>query len=279
MFRLVESERVLITGLNGLIGWNLYQYASGWYEAFGTYRKSHPVFQTSGNFRRINLLRGRELSDFLKEIRPDYFIHAWAMCDLDLCEQFPQMAEEINVRGLEHVLQAVSDYGRLRKFVYVSTDHVFDGRRGQYSEEDIPSPKHVYGRTKRQAEEKVLQSAIPHLLVRPGLVIGRSVQGNKGPRDFLLSRILARKPTHLFVDEYRTPIRAETLAEKVFQRMRSEAGGIVHLAGEKSCSRFELARQIASDHELPHHQIFPRKRCENKWAHIRPQFLTLWTVF
>ncbi len=270
----MTKPRLLLTGLNGLIGWNLYKKFSQAHRVTGTFRKFHSEFK-DGDFFQINPDRPEEISRLLEEKQPEVLVHAWAMCDLDLCEEMPEMARRINVEGTRVLLETAKKSSSLRKFVYISTDHIFSGDRGSYSEADEPSPKHVYGRTKLEAEELVKSSGLSWMIIRPGLVIGQSLQGNKGPRDFLFHRIKAGKPTHYFTDEWRSPIRAEDFASEVLRLCLGEETGIFHIAGSQVQSRFDLARELAQSHGLPVTQIFPRTRQEDRWAHIRPRDISL----
>lgn len=264
----------MISGLNGLIGWHLFCEAQKKFSAFGTYRKEHPVFDHA-RFFRIDLHDEDQIREVFEKVKPHYFIHAWAMCDLDICETYPGMAHRINVEGTEKMLRAAEQSGCVEKFVYISTDHVFDGENGSYDEDARPNPKHVYGRTKRQAEMLVEKTSLPFLIIRPGLVIGQSLQGNKGPRDFLFSRIDARKPTHLFTDEYRTPVRGVDLARRVLDLAVSSETGVFHIAGRKRFDRYQLGCQLAFSHGVRADYIFPRLRRDDAWAHIRPHDLSL----
>ena len=269
---------ILITGVNGLIGWNLFRRARKTYSAVATYRKGHPCFDEVC-FRRVDLDSEEEIRELLVEIQPDYIIHSRAICDLDVCEENPEMAHQINVEGTAKLVRAMQGLKRKpRVFVYLSTDHVFFGDRGQYTEHDRPDPKHVYGRTKRDAENIILALDSPVLMIRPGLVVGDSLQGNKGPRDFLFSRIRARKPIHYFTDEWRSPISAGDLAERIFRLIETGHKGIFHVAGDEIYSRYDLALKLALENGLPTDMIFPRLRSEDRWAHIRPEKLTLKSV-
>lgn len=269
-----NKPRILVLGLNGLIGWHLFGQAREHGEAFGTYRRENGPFDGPGRFR-IDFTDAGEVREFFLRLRPEIVLHAWAMCDLDVCEGKPEIAWKVNVEGTRTILNAAHLVPELRKFVYLSTDHVFDGRRGSYHEDDTPCPGHVYGRTKAEAERMVRESGLPYLIVRPGLVIGPSAQGNKGPRDFLLTRLRAGKPTHYFTDEWRTPIRARALASRVLSLALSGEEGIFHVAGQKAYNRYELARHLAVENRLPTEHIFPRLRKEDAWAAIRPENITL----
>ncbi len=270
----MNEKRFLITGLNGIIGWNLFSRISREHVVTGTYRKEHPGLKGLAVYR-LDWDEEEISAAFFQKADPEYLIHAWAMCDLDLCEQMPDMAEEINLRSTRKILAAARGIKHLKKIIYISTDHVFNGDKGKYSEEDVPNPKHVYGATKFAAEKEIQASGFPYLIIRPGLVIGESLQGNKGPRDFLFTRIRKEKPTHYFTDEWRTPVKGEDLAEQVMQLSLSDRLGIFHIAGNESYSRYELACLLASAGGLSSHQIFPRLRKEDRWAHIRPHNLSL----
>ncbi len=263
-----------MTGLNGLIGWNLFESLRERYETLGTFRKHHPGLGTEG-LLRLEVDDEPGLAGAFDRLRPDYVMHAWAMCDLDLCEQMPEAAYRVNVEGTRKILRVCRNLPGLKKFVFISTDHVFGGEHGGYDENDLPRPKHVYGRTKFAAEQRVKDSGLPYLIIRPGLVIGSSLQGNKGPRDFLFSRIRSGKPTHLFLDEWRAPLQAKDLAGRVLELALGPETGIFHVAGEKTYSRFELGRRLARAFGLPTDQIFPRLRKEDPWARIRPRDISL----
>ncbi len=270
--------KILVTGLNGIIGWNIFKTAAGLFPfTSGTYREAHTGLKGL-NVRRLETDRQEDLENLFHEIKPEVLIHSWAMCDLDLCEEIPAMAERINVQGTRMILAAAAGMPSLKRFVYISTDHVFDGEAGGYTEEDIPVPKHVYGRTKLAAEKLVQDSGLPWQILRPGLVIGDSLQGRKGPRDFLLTRIRAGKPTHYFTDEWRTPIPAQEMAARVLAIACSGQSGVFHIAGGEVISRYVLAQRIALENGFSTENVFPRLRSEDRWAAIRPKDLSLKTL-
>lgn len=268
------APSVLVTGLNSLTGWNIYSEARRRGPAAGTYRKWHRVFR-GPQLYRVNWQDDHEVDAFLERLRPSVIIHAWGICDLDLCETMPELARRINVEGTVRILRKLQTLPGLRKFVYLSTDHVFDGAGGSYSEEDTPRPIHAYGRSKAEAEEKVARSGLPFTIIRTGLTIGSSVQGTIGPRDFLLSRLRAGKKTHYFVDEWRSPMDASAMARGVLDLALGPETGLFHLGGGERWNRYELARRLAETAGLEADKVLPRFRREDVWSHIRPFDLTL----
>lgn len=273
----MQAKRVLVFGLNGLIGWHLFKYCREYFDCSGTFRRRLPEFSGDA-FYRVSLQDEAGLRRMIEKTDPHYVLHAWSMCDLDICESLPELAWKVNVQGTETILRALSAAASLEKMLYVSTDHVFDGGAGPYHEENQPEPIHVYGRTKRAAEELVLGSGIPALVIRPGLVIGESLQGNKGPQDFLLSRLRAGKPVTYFEDEWRTPIRAESLAEECVQLLLSDQTGIFHVTGSQCYNRYELALRLARENGLEPAELMRGSRSEDRWAHIRPENISLVSI-
>ncbi|MBN1688451.1 MAG: sugar nucleotide-binding protein [Candidatus Omnitrophica bacterium] len=273
---MTPRRRFLITGLNGVYGWNIYREIARHHEAYGTYRKTHPVFKKGENFFRIDWAHESEAEAILKKIRPEYFVHAWCMCDMDLCEISPEMARKVNVEGTRKILAALHQFcPDLKKFVFLSTAHVFDGEKGGYTEFDEPKPKHVFGATKRKAELLVEKCGFPSLIIRPDIVVGRSLQGDKGTPDFFIKRTKAGKPTHYFTDELRTTVKAEAMAKRMLELALSDETGVFHIGGEKVMSRYEIAVSLVKERGLPTHHIHPRLRKDDEWAHIRPKNLSL----
>jgi len=157
----------------------------------------------------------------------------------------------------------------------MSTAHVFDGKKGCYTEYDEPNPIHVFGRTKRKAELIVEKSGLPYLIIRTDIVIGPSLQGDKGTPDFFIKRTKQRKPTHYFTDELRTAVKGENMGRRVMELALSNETGIFHIGGEKVMSRYEIAVSVLKEMGLPTKYIHPKLRAEDVWAHIRPRDLSL----
>lgn len=215
----------------------------------------------------------------MEKTRPSVIIHTRCICDLDVCEIQPALTERINVEGTQRLLEEAERIGTVKKFCYLSTDHVFNGDRGHYSELDTPCPKHVYGRTKVAAEGIACRSRLPWLIVRPGLVIGRSPQGNKGPRDWLFSRLRKGLQSHLFTDEWRTPVWAEALSEKILQLIETGQQGVFHIAGCVRINRYELGLALARREGIDTVALRSKFRAQDRWSHIRPNELTLKSVY
>lgn len=232
---------VFMTGTQGLIGWNLYTTLRAAVPVTALSRQPAP--SDEGEWYEGLLEEFEALKETLIKSKAVWVIHAQAMCNLDLCELKPEKTWLVNVTATERLLEAL-DPGTHR-LVYISTEHVFSGRNGPYREEDTPDPVSVYGKSRAAAERRVLDRYPGTLVIRPGLAIGPSLQGNIGPHDWLKSRILAGRPASYFVDEVRSPVAMDDLMRGILRLILAGAEGIYHLGGPERLSRFEIAARLA----------------------------------
>jgi len=189
----------------------------------------------------LNLEDPAWASSLFEERRPDILLYCHAVCDVPKCEDAPEWARTINVGHVRRVLAALPARTRL---VYVSSDHVFGGD-GVYDEEAPPCPISVYGRTRVEAEEFVLQRP-GSLVIRVGLPIGPSPNGRTGHWDWLRYRIERNFPMTIVHDESRSAVWADDLACRVMELAESPATGVRHVTATRAVSRTELADHLLS---------------------------------
>ncbi len=245
------SKRILITGVQGLIGWNLYNDFAADFEIFGFSTKARAKCVSKAPKHKEwyeGLVEDyAEFSSIIEETQPDIIIHAQAMCNLDLCEEKPDKTALVNIEATRQLIRALDP--AKHRLIYMSTEHVFSGKKGDYLEEDEYDPISVYGRTKVAAEQLVKEYP-GHLIIRPGLVVGGSMQGNIGAKDWLRSRLIKNQPATYFVDEIRSPIRSHDFSLGMKFLIDQEAQGVYHLGGKDSYSRYELAQLMAKQLDL-----------------------------
>jgi dTDP-4-dehydrorhamnose reductase len=180
----------------------------------------------------------------IRGYKPDAILHTAAYTDVDGAEANAELAEAVNVQGTRNILNAVR--GTHTTVVYFSSDYVFDGCKGApYVESDAPHPLGVYGRTKLQGEEAVLQW--PH-----GLVIRTAWLFSETGHNFVKTMLAAAQahagtgePLRVVDDQVGSPTYAAHLAAAVDEALRLGVGaGIYHMAGGGYCSWCELAREV-----------------------------------
>lgn len=221
-----------ITGAGGLIGNQLvcaaHDFAPGW--------RIRPITR--------DVL---DLSDFgaadrlFHAERPSLILHCAAMSRVADCEANPERAELINVRAAAHLSNLAAEI----PFVFFSTDLVFDGARGLYTEADPVHPLNIYAETKARAEVAVLRNP-RHTVVRTSLNAGVSPTKNRSFSEDMRRAWERGQTLSLFTDEFRNPIHVSMTARAVWALVKMNRPGLYHLAGRDRMSRWEIGQLLAA---------------------------------
>lgn len=241
--------KILLTGANGLLGQNLV------YELFV---QGHTVVATGKgpcrfDYSGSSAVRYYELDitdpqhrKRLQELETgfDQIIHAAALTQVDHCELNKEEAYSVNVTAVKDLLVLFEP--QKIPFLYVSTDFVFDGEKGNYTEEDETHPVNWYGQTKLEAENFVRNYAGPWSIARTCLVYG---QVRYGTRSNIISWVKENlendRPIKVVSDQWRTPTFVLDLVEGIKLMIEKKAKGIFHISGEEGMTPFDMAMQTA----------------------------------
>ena len=230
------TPSILLFGASSILGFNLAKTFPDSLVPFTSPRNRAAAVQT---WPTLNLEDPEWVKAIFDHSQPSVLLYCHAVCDVPKCEADPEWAYEINVGHLQRVLKALPNQTRL---VYVSSDHVFGGD-GTYNEHSRPYPISVYGGTRVQAEQVVLERP-QSLVIRTGLAIGPSPNGRTGHLDWLRHRTLHQLPITIVEDEYRSVVWAEDLAARMMELARSQEAGIRHIIATRTVSRIELAHYL-----------------------------------
>ena len=180
----------------------------------------------------------------LERWQPGVVVHAGAMTQVDPCEEDPEACYRVNLDGTRLMLDAASALGA--RFVFVSTDFIFDGTSGPYREEDTPGPLSVYGHSKWAAEKAVMAASPDWAIVRTVLVYGTPLSGTR-PNIITWARtnLEAGKRIQVVSDQWRTPTYVEDLARGIVALIRRQAGGIYHISGKDFLTPYDMALRTA----------------------------------
>jgi dTDP-4-dehydrorhamnose reductase len=237
------AERFLVTGATGQLGA---------YLVCELCWRGHDVIAWSGStkehvegvpVRPVDLTQPDRVASAFQEAAPTHVIHAAAMAAVADCARDPARADAINHRGTATLAELAAAAGT--RFVFVSTDLVFDGEMPPYRESDPPSPLSVYGRSKALAEKAALAYS-RHTIVRVSLLYGSSQNGRANFFDSLVAALRSGQPVRLFHDEWRMPIGLATAASALVEIAKSNANGILHVAGRERMSRLEMGHRLAA---------------------------------
>ncbi len=224
------APRAIITGAAGLIGQYLVKTASRW----------APGWDVLGLSRaELDLTERSNLQTRIHGLKPNLLIHCAALSRTKDCEQDPKQAHRINVEATAHLAQLSQDI----PFIFLSSGEVFDGRTGWYGETDEPNPINVYGQTKLEAEQTVLQNP-GHTVVRIVLTAGMSERGDRSFVEDMCRAAKAGKDVTLYTDEFRCPLPAGIIARAVWELVDRKQPGLYHLGGSERLSRWEIGEAL-----------------------------------
>ena len=216
--------RILLIGNTGFIGHRLYNNLKENYEVTGI------------NSKVLDITDKELLKAFLKKNNFDLVILCAACKDVKKLEQDTEYAYKINTQPLETITKNTNS-----RIIFISTDYVFEGTKGHYKDNDKTCPTTVYGKTKQKAEEILLNSKNPSVIIRTSAVIG------KGSLffDWLLKSLKEESTLEMFEDYYFSPTSVEFLCEIIKQVIQDNTvPEILHACGEKRLSRYEFAEII-----------------------------------
>jgi dTDP-4-dehydrorhamnose reductase len=207
----------------------------------------------------------------IERLRPDLIINCAAYTDVDGCEIDRHRARQVNAEGPENVARAAAASGC--PIVHISTDFVFDGRKGEpYSEDDPPAPLSEYGRTKYDGERRVAAATPDHLIVRTSWLYG---PGRGNFVDAVRARARNGGPLRVVDDQFGSPTYVVDLARALHLLVLRDARGVVHFANHGVCSRFALARAVLSATDLSAVAIEPQTTEETGRIAVRPAYSAL----
>jgi len=245
-------KKILFTGGSGLLAINWAVAIRDQYDVcLGLHQRR--ISLTGVNERYISLESVDEVRCLLDDVQPDLVIHTVGLTSVEQCEKKPELARHVNVDLSECVAKACALTGVI--MVHVSTDHLFSGQKPLCSECDFVEPQNEYGRTKAEAEERVLAVCPDALIIRTNFY-GWGTTYRQSFSDNIIASLREGRPVRLFADVFYTPIVIESLVHAVHDLIALKESGILHVVGDERLSKYQFGVKIADqfqfDRELVH---------------------------
>lgn len=259
-------KEALVTGACGLLGQYLVNRLELSYKVIAI-DKAPNVFGVNKNliFIRMDLSEPGAISNLITDYSPDIIYNCAAFTDVDGCEINRESAFELNVGLVEELASAHS--GRI---VHFSSDYVFNGNNGPYSEDDKTDPLGYYGLTKLESEKVILKSGSDHLIVRTNVLFGVGIHVKLNFIMWLIKTLGREVTIKIVTDQYNNPIHADNLAEAAIEAEEAGIKGILHIAGGSYLSRYEIAVKTAEHFGFDKDLIQPVKTAQLGQTAPRP---------
>jgi dTDP-4-dehydrorhamnose reductase len=254
--------KILITGSNGFLGTKLVSILSNEFDVVGL------------NHSQLDITNIDKIIQTIKDIKPDIIINTVAFADVDKCETDKEKAHDININGIKNIIQICKELNI--KLIHISTDFVFDGKKGNYSEEDETNPVNYYGQTKLEAEKLIQESGIDYIIARVCMLYGHN--GNNSERSFVkwvYENLMNNKPINVFTDHIGTPTLIDDVAQAIITLIKKEKKGIYHVSGTEKINRHNMALKIAETFKFDKKLINPITSDQLKQTAKRPKDTSL----
>ena len=244
--------KIVITGSNGLLGQKIVKQCLKHGIDFVATSKGENRNNNcpESRFRSLDICDKEAVFQCLNSAKPTHVIHTAAMTNVDQCELNPSECKEINVKATQNLWSVSSDLGI--HFQLLSTDFVFDGSKGNYSENDSPNPLSIYAQSKVDAEKLLLDSKISNWsIVRTIIVYG---QGENLSRTNIIcwakETLAKQQPMKIIDDQFRAPTWADDLAWACIRICELNKNGIYHISGPETMSVYEIVARVAKFYGL-----------------------------
>ena len=266
--------KLAITGGGGFVAGSVIQQAGLDWEVHALSGKEPLAARAGLVWHRLDLKQPTDVRAALETIAADVVVHAAAIGDIDFCENNPEAARVMNVDLTETIAAGCARSGA--RLIFLSTDNVFDGTRGNYAEEDSPAPINEYARTKATGEAIVASTVENAVIVRLALVMGFGLLG--GGNSFLERTVpMFRAANTIYVppEEIRTPIDVITLGRALLELAAGDFRGTLHLAGSEAIDRVTLTRRLAERLGFSSDTVVPRSPTKIAGRARRPRDVSL----
>jgi dTDP-4-dehydrorhamnose reductase len=238
------ARRLMVTGADGFVAGSIVGQAGPEWELHALSLTEVEYTKPGLHWYVFDMRDTAKLKEVFEAVKPDAVVHTAAMADIDFCQANQDIAEAVNVGVTRSVAECCAACGA--KMIFLSTDTVFDGKKGMYTEQDAPGALNFYAETKVRAEEIVRATAAKWIITRLSLVMGLPVIGSGN--SFLAKTFAAwneGKQAGFPDEEIRTPVDVITLGRAFLELAASDFGGYMHLSGCSRLSRYDMAVQIA----------------------------------
>ncbi|OGP64870.1 MAG: dTDP-4-dehydrorhamnose reductase [Deltaproteobacteria bacterium RBG_13_53_10] len=236
--------RILVIGAKGMLGRDLS-------EVLRSSFRSEVI--VGWDLDEIDISDEKSTIEKIVSLGPAIIVNLAAYTDVDGCESNERKAFSVNAEGMKHVALGARRCGG--KVVFLSTDYVFDGKKGEpYVEEDPPHPLNVYGRSKLKGEEYVEELTEDYLIIRAQWLYGKH---GKNFVDSILQQVKKKKVLSIVDDQIGSPTYTVDLSQAISDLLRCDARGVFHVANSAFCSWYVFGRTIVELSGIGKVEILP----------------------
>lgn len=253
-------KKVLIVGSGGILGSELSIRLNELFDVLALPKSSSKNFLDITDFNMMYSI--------FKNFDPDFVINCAAFTNVDSCESNKQIARNVNVKGLMNLLKCMS---KNSKMIHISSDYVFDGKDGNYKENDMKKPINYYGKTKLEADNLLMGSNSNYLIIRPNVLYSSNISKNNHFLSWVVNSLKEKTEISVVNDQISNPVYVSDLVEVIASCLLVDYNGVYHFGSEDVISRYDFALLISKIFKLDENLINPIKTSDLKQIAKRPK--------
>ncbi|RKY90345.1 MAG: dTDP-4-dehydrorhamnose reductase [Ignavibacteriae bacterium] len=265
----IIKRRIFIVGANGMLGQRTIEFykPNKNVQLFACSIEENPLF-SDVDYLCCNITERDKIKEAVYNFMPDVIINAAAYTNVDLSETERETAWKINVKGVEHLAETARVIDA--QVIHISSDYIFDGKKGPYSENDKPNPLGYYGRTKLASENVLKISGALYTILRTNVLYGVASKSKADFVEWLINTVRSGKPVRIVDDQFSNPTFIDDLVQAISKVIEFRKHGVYNIAGKEFLSRYEFTEIIADYFKLAKSLITPIKTKELNQAARRP---------
>jgi dTDP-4-dehydrorhamnose reductase len=238
------KKRILIIGSNGMLGQRLAEHFSvqNNIELLCSSNEAASLIPDV-QYTQVNIAHKGEVKELILGFVPDFVINAAAYTNVDKAETERELVWKINVAGTDNI--ALYSWTIDAHLVHISTDYIFDGKSGPYTENDKPNPISYYGRSKLASENSIYASGVRYTILRTNVLYGPAKYGRPDFVKWVVASLRDKKEIKIVTDQINNPTYIDDLVQGIEKICTTNKEGIYNIGGNELLSRFDFTIRIA----------------------------------
>lgn len=232
--------KVLVLGGSGLVGKSLLKLNNEKFDIIATYNKNQINVPKILSVKCSLPDDFNKLEETIRNEKPEVIVNAMGFSNIDFCETNKEESYQLHVKITEKISELVAMYNI--KTIFLSSDYVFDGKKGNYTEFDIPNPINYYGKTKMEAEKIILKQP-QNVVFRTSIIYDWDFRVRFF--NYVIDNLKNQKEIETTYDVFNSVTLVDSLIKSIFLAIEKDVSGLFHVVDSTCVNRFEFAKCIA----------------------------------
>ncbi|MCX7877365.1 MAG: dTDP-4-dehydrorhamnose reductase [Ignavibacteria bacterium] len=266
----MNEKKILLTGANGLLGQKVCEIFRNetTHTLILTDIHHQPEISRDFEYFSMDITSKESVKDAVRKYNPDIIINTAAFTNVDACETERELSWKVNADAVKNLIIA-SRINNCR-IIQISTDYIFDGKTGNYTEDSKPNPLSYYGKSKLAAENALISSGIDYVIVRTMILYGTGKNIRLNFALWIIDMLEKGRQIKIVDDQFGMPTIVDDLAWALVKIVNLNKTGIYHISGSEYLSRYDFAVRLAEIFKFDENLIVPIKTNELNQAAERP---------